>query len=188
MMMLESLDSAQRRSAKIHAEVLGGFFNCGGHRCGGSMTMPNPKAVRTCIRSAIQSANVEPTEIDVINGHLTGTSADVLELENWHAAVGLPAESFPLVNSTLSLTGHSLGASGAISSIASILQLKGSFIHASHNCEDLHPQLAKFADVIPQTTLQQPIRTLAKGSFGFGDVNACVIFRRWNNEYSNSQF
>jgi 3-oxoacyl-(acyl-carrier-protein) synthase len=88
----------------------------------------------------------------------------------------------PLIHSTKSLIGHALGAAGAIESVAAVLELEGGFVHGSLNCEDLHPTLERYADRIPHTTVDVPGLTIvAKASFGFGDVNGCVIFRKMNN-------
>ena len=79
------------------------------------------------------------------------------------------------------MIGHALGAAGAIESIASVLMIEGGFVHASINCEDLHPDIAPFADSVARETLEVPdLRTVIKAGFGFGDVNACVVFRRWD--------
>ncbi len=77
-LVLEDLESALERGAKIYAEVLGGAVNCGGHRMGGSITAPNPEGVKRCIRAAVSDAGITPGEIDAINGHLTATFADPL--------------------------------------------------------------------------------------------------------------
>jgi 3-oxoacyl-(acyl-carrier-protein) synthase len=176
-LLLESLESAERRGARIYAEVLGGFVNCGGHRMGGSMTAPNPVAVQRCIRGAVTMAGVRPDEIGAINGHLTATFADPHEVNNWSRALELPPGRMPLVHSTKSLIGHALGAAGGIECVASVLELHEGFVHGSLNCEDLHPELAAFADRIPHHTVDAPdLSVIAKASFGFGDVNGCVIF------------
>ena len=179
-LMLESLDSAKARGARIYAEILGGQVNCGGHRNGGSMTAPNPEGVQRCIRATVKQAGIAPSEIDLINGHLTATMADVQELGNWGRALELPPEKLPRINSTKSLIGHGLGAAGGLELVACVLQVSKGFAHASINCEDLHPKLAEYAASIPHETVEAPIRTLAKASFGFGDVNGCVILRRWD--------
>ena len=81
------------------------------------------------------------------------------------------------------MIGHSLGAAGAIESIATILMLKGGFVHPSINCEDVHPDIEPFAASIPHELREVPeARTAIKAGFGFGDVNACVVFRRWEEE------
>src|SRR5262249_15165289 len=102
-LILESLGSARERGARIHAEVLSGALNCGGHRRGGSMTAPNPEAVQRCVRAAVCAAAIRAEEIDAINGHLTGTMADPLEIRNWREALGVPADRLPWINSTKSL-------------------------------------------------------------------------------------
>lgn len=178
---LESLESARERGARIYAEVLGGALNCGGHRNGGSMTAPNPESVRRCIRDAVEDAGVEPDEIDAINGHLTATAADPSEVKNWASALERPAEDFPAIHSTKSLIGHGLGAAGALESVACILMLRDGFLHPSLNCEDVHPEIEAYASAIPHETWQMPeLRTIIKAGFGFGDVNSCVLFRRWD--------
>jgi 3-oxoacyl-(acyl-carrier-protein) synthase len=180
-LMLESLASAETRGARIYAEVLGGFVNCGGHRMGGSMTAPNPVGVERCIRGAIAMAGVAPRNIGAINGHLTATFADPHEVANWSRALDLPPERMPLIQSTKSLIGHALGAAGGIECVASVLQIFRGFVHGSVNCEDVHPDLEKFASRIVHATLDVPdLEIMAKASFGFGDVNGCVVFRKFS--------
>ena len=177
---LESLESAEERGARIYAEVLGGALNCGGHRNGGSMTAPNPVSVRRVIGQAIADAEIDREEIDVINGHLTATGADPNEVAAWADALEATPETFPVINSTKSMIGHGLGAAGALESVACILMLRGGFAHPSLNCEDVHPRIEPWAGSIPHETREMPeLRTIIKSGFGFGDVNACVIFRRW---------
>jgi 3-oxoacyl-(acyl-carrier-protein) synthase len=179
--MLESLESAQRRGARIYAEVVGGAVACGGQRNGGSMTAPNSEGVRRTIRRAVEEAGIAPREIDLICGHLTGTMADALELRNWRCALELEPEQFPLVNAPKSLFGHALGAAGAIECVAAILQLHRGFVHPSRNCDDLHSDLEWCRPRIPRTTVERDLRVVAKASFGFGDVSACILFRNFNN-------
>jgi 3-oxoacyl-(acyl-carrier-protein) synthase len=179
-LMLERLDSAVERGARIYAELLGGNINCGGHRLGGSMTAPNPTGVQRCIRAAMADSGITADQIDTINGHLTATFADPYEIKNWSAALGRDAKDFPLINSSKSLVGHALGAAGGLESVACVLQLHEQFIHGSANCEDLHPELLEYAQSIVQQTIDTDITIQAKASFGFGDVNTCVFFKRWS--------
>ncbi|MFC1530885.1 beta-ketoacyl-[acyl-carrier-protein] synthase family protein [Gemmatimonadota bacterium] len=177
---LESLESAEERGARIYAEVLGGALNCGGHRNGGSMTAPNPVSVRRCIRQAVDDVGIDPREIDLINGHLTATGADPSEVAAWADALEATPATFPVINSTKSMIGHGLGAAGALESVACILMLRGGFAHPSLNCEDVHPEIEAYADSISHEAREMPeLSTIIKSGFGFGDVNACVIFRRW---------
>ena len=179
-LLLESLESAEGRGARIYAEVLGGVINCGGHRDGGSMTAPNAGAVQDCIRTAVRDAGIVPGDIDAINGHLTGTFADPLEVKNWSRALELAPERMPLVNATKSMIGHGLGAAGSMELVGVVLQLHHGFVHGSINCEDLHPELAAFEARIPRVSVEpERLDIFAKASFGFGDVNACVVLRRW---------
>ena len=179
---LESLESAQKRGARIYAEVLGGHLNCGGHRGGGSMTAPNPESVRRCIRGALDDAGIAPAEVDAINGHLTATGADPNEVEAWARALEREPGSLPPITSTKSMIGHALGAAGAIESVACLLMLRGGYVHPSLNCEDVHPRIEPHAASIPHEVRLLPgLSTIVKSSFGFGDVNACVVYRKWTD-------
>lgn len=178
--MVESLESAKERGAKIYAEIIGAHVNCGGQRNGGSISAPNPFGVVRCIQKSIDMAGISASNIDLINGHLTATMADPLEINNWQTALNCKPSEFPLINSTKSLIGHTLGAAGAIESVASILQLAHGFVHGSINCEDLHFKLEPFSYSIVHKTKKLDLNIVAKASFGFGDVNACLIFKRWD--------
>ncbi|MBW2715226.1 MAG: beta-ketoacyl-[acyl-carrier-protein] synthase family protein [Deltaproteobacteria bacterium] len=180
-LMLESLESAQERGARILAEVAGSAVGCGGHRGGGSMTAPNPEGVRRCVRAALSDAGVAPEEVDAINGHLTATGADPKEVQSWAAALGCGPSELPPITSTKSMIGHALGAAGGIESVACVLMIQGGFVHPSINCEDVHPEIEPYAASIPHAALQAPdLRVVVKAGFGFGDVNACLVFRKWN--------
>jgi 3-oxoacyl-(acyl-carrier-protein) synthase len=180
-MVLESLESALQRNATIYAEILGGHINSGGQRDGGTLTAPNAEAVQRCIREAIESSGIVAKEIDTINGHLTATSKDSLEIESWTKALQLNRDDFPYINSLKSMVGHCLAAAGSIESVATVLQLKEQFIFPNINCDDLHPEIIQQIDPekIPTKLLKKKIQIAAKASFGFGDVNACIIFKQY---------
>ena len=179
--MLESLESALERGATIYAEVLGGNINSGGQRNGGTMTAPNVEAVQRCIKEAISNSGIKATDIDVINGHLTATIKDPVEIKNWSEALGRKGLNFPYINSLKSMVGHCLSASGAIESVAAILELREGFIFPSINTEDVHEDVKAIIDTskIPQKTIYKDVNIIAKASFGFGDVNGCVIFKKY---------
>ncbi|MCK0131960.1 beta-ketoacyl-[acyl-carrier-protein] synthase family protein [Flavobacteriaceae bacterium F08102] len=179
-MVLESLESAQARGARIYAEVLGGHVNSGGQRNGGSMTAPNPLAVQKCIKEAIVDAGISASEIDLINGHLTATSKDAEEIKNWQVSLQC-GSNFPFIQSTKSTIGHCLAAAGSIECVASVLQLYNGYIAPSTNCEDLLPEIEQRigADRITKILTQRNLQIVAKASFGFGDVNACLLFKKW---------
>jgi 3-oxoacyl-(acyl-carrier-protein) synthase len=180
-LVLESLESALARGARIYAEVLGGHINSGGQRGSGTMTAPNPQAVQRCISNALKNAGIRAAEIDAINGHLTATSKDALEIQNWCAALQRKGIDFPYINSLKSMIGHCLSAAGSVESVASVLQLHHGFVFLNLNCEDLHPEIKALVDEsrIPQQMIGTKLNILAKASFGFGDVNACVIFKKY---------
>jgi 3-oxoacyl-[acyl-carrier-protein] synthase I len=182
-LLLESLDSAIERGAKIYGEISGAAINAGGQRGSGSMTAPNNEAVQRCIKAAVDNAGIHPNEIDLINGHLTATIKDAAEVNNWSAALHRKGDDFPYIHSLKAMTGHCLGAAGAIESVAAILCLYHDFIFPSINCEDVHPDIADIInpEKIPQTLLENnKLQVVAKASFGFGDVNACIIFKKYN--------
>jgi 3-oxoacyl-(acyl-carrier-protein) synthase len=182
-LVLESLENALGRGAKIYGEILGGNVNSGGQRGSGTMTAPNSMAVQRCIKTAMSQSGITAAEIDVINGHLTATAKDVLEIENWTAALDRSGKDFPYINSLKGMTGHCISAAGSIECVASILELDEGFIFPNINCEDLHPDIEVIAgrEKIPLQCLHQKFNILAKASFGFGDVNACIIFKRYEN-------
>ena len=180
-LVLESLESALARNVTIYAEVLGGNINSGGQRNGGTLTAPNSEAVQKCITDAMLDSNIVSDKIDVINGHLTATSKDDLEIENWTKALRRKGNDFPYINSLKSMVGHCLAASGAIEMVAAVLQIKEQFVFPNINCEDVHPEISALIckDKIPTKIIKRDINILAKASFGFGDVNACVIFKKY---------
>ncbi len=181
-MVLESLDSALERGVTIYAEVLGGHVNSGGQRNGGTLTAPNSEAVQRCIIKAMENSGIKAENIDTINGHLTATSKDSLEIENWTRALNRKGSDFPYINSLKSMVGHCLAAAGSIESVATVLQLKEQFIFPNINCNDVHPEIMELIaeNKIPKKMIKKELNIAAKASFGFGDVNACIIFKRYN--------
>ena len=180
-LVIEDLESALERGATIYAEILGGNVNSGGQRGNGSMTAPNSTAVQRCISNAINNSGISANDIDAINGHLTATTKDSLEIENWTKALDRKGNNFPYINSLKSMTGHCLSAAGSIESIAAILQIHEGFVFGNTNCDDLHPEITALIDPskIPLKTIEISPNIIAKASFGFGDVNACIIFKKF---------
>lgn len=182
-LVIEDLESALRRGATIYAEVLGGNVNSGGQRGSGSMTAPNSTAVQRCITDALKNSGVDANAIDAINGHLTATTKDSLEIANWVKALGRGGTDFPYINSLKSMTGHCLSAAGSIESVATVLQLHKGFLFGNTNCENLHPEITALINPlkVPLKTFDIHLNIIAKASFGFGDVNACVLFKKFDN-------
>ena len=181
-LVVESLESALERGARIYAEYFGGYMNSGGQRGRGTMTAPNLEGMKRCITSALKDAQITPEQIDAINGHLTATRGDALEVRAWCEALGRKGKEFPFIQSTKSMIGHCLSAAGAIESVATVLQIHRGFLHPSLNAEDLHPAVTEQID--PTRVLQAAIphaspQFMIKSSFGFGDVNACVVLGKY---------
>lgn len=180
-LVLEDLDYALARNAVIYAEVLGGATNSGAQQGTGSMTSPNAEGVVHCIGDALKNAGIEPNDVDLISGHLTATMADKMEIENWAAALDRKGENFPLTNSLKSMIGHCLSAAGSIEIVGVILQIMHQFIHPNINLEDPNPEILAIADAksFPVKKVDKNVNIVAKANFGFGDVNACVIFSKY---------
>lgn len=179
--VIEELEYALARGARIYAEIIGGNINSGGQRGEGTMTAPNSVAVQKCIVDAMKDANINPNEIDAINGHLTATSKDSLEIQNWSTALNRKGVEFPYINSLKSMVGHCLSGAGSVESVATVLQIYEGFIFPNINCEDLNPAIKALIaeDKIPKQLIKKELTIVAKASFGFGDVNGCIIFKKY---------
>ncbi len=179
-LVLEDYESAVRRGAKIYAEIIGEYTNSGGHQNGGSMTAPNGEAVQECILNTLDSAGIESNKIKYINGHLTATTKDGFEIANWKQALNVSASDFPYINSTKSTIGHCLSASGSIEAVSTLLQMHHDVIYPSINCEDLHDEVIK--EISPSRVNRKLFKTsipvAISASFGFGDVNGCLLFKK----------
>ncbi|CAN5191221.1 beta-ketoacyl-[acyl-carrier-protein] synthase family protein [soil metagenome] len=182
-LILEDLDFALARGAKIYAEVLGGSNNSGGQRGGGTMTAPASAGVIRCIHDALADANTSASEIDLVSGHLTATMADKFEIQNWVNALERRGDDFPLINSLKSMIGHCLSAAGSIEAVAAVLQIEHQFAHPNINLEDPNPEIIDMvgANNLPLTMVNKEINIVAKANFGFGDVNTCLIISKYNN-------
>ena len=182
-LVLEDLETALARGARIYAEVLGGNVNSGGQRGLGTMTAPNSIAVQKCISKAIENSGIHANQIEAINGHLTATSKDSLEISNWSKALNRKGFDFPYINSLKSMVGHCLSAAGSIECVATILQLHQGFIFPNINCEKIHPEISSLIDSsrIPNNLIEKELNIIVKASFGFGDVNGCVIFKKYKS-------
>jgi 3-oxoacyl-(acyl-carrier-protein) synthase len=182
-LILENLDTALDRGAKIYAEVLGGAVNSGAQRSGGSMTAPNREGVIRCIKKALENTNTDPESIDLVCGHLTATIADKIEVSNWSSALDRKNGDFPYINSVKSMIGHCLSAAGSIECVAAVLQIYNQFVHPNLNCEDIHPEITGIINenCIATKSINTDIRKIIKANFGFGDVNACLVLSKYAN-------
>ena len=166
--VLEALDRARARGARIYGEVVGYAANSDGH----DIVAPSGEGAVRCMRMALEDAGGR--SIDYLNPHGTGTPiGDVKEMEAVREVFGAAP---PLISSTKSLTGHSLGAAGAQEAIYCLLMMGGGFVAESANIETLDPA---FADLpIVRHRLDRPIETVMSNSFGFGGTNGCLVMSR----------
>lgn len=172
MLVLESLEHAEARGAKIYAEIVGYGATSDGH----DMVAPSGEGAVRCMQQAM--ATIEG-QIDYINAHGTSTPAgDIQELKAVREVFG-EGEDTPWVGSTKSLSGHSLGAAGVQEAIYSLLMMRDDFIAASANIDNLDPGADGIR--IVQSLIENPgLNQVMSNSFGFGGTNATLIFRRFN--------
>jgi len=176
-LVLEDLEVARARGAKIYAEVIG----YGATSDGADMVAPSGEGAIRCMKLAnagFPGAARRNAPVDYINTHGTSTPVgDITELDAIRAAFG---EKLPMVSSTKSLTGHSQGATGAHEAIYSLLMLKDDFVAASANIENLDPA-AEGYPIARERIDKAGLQTVMSNSFGFGGTNACLMFSRYDN-------
>ena len=168
-LVLESLDHAQARGAKIIAELVGYGATSDGY----DMVAPSGEGAKRCMEIATASVN---GAIDYINAH--GTSTPVGDVKELGAIKEVFAENIPLIGSTKSLSGHALGAAGVNESIYSLLMLQNNFVAESVNIENLDSE-ATGMPIVMETKDVKLSRVLSN-SFGFGGTNACLVFEKFS--------
>jgi 3-oxoacyl-[acyl-carrier-protein] synthase II len=173
-LILEERERAIKRGAKIYAEVIGYAANGDAHH----MTAPAPEGegAARCMRLALKDAGFAPSDIDYINAH--GTSTEYNDANETQAIKKVFGEhsSKVAVSSTKSMTGHLLGAAGAVEGVFSILALHHGVIPPTINYENPDPECD--LDYVPNQARKADLRAVLSNSFGFGGTNACVVFRR----------
>lgn len=170
-LVIEELEHAKARGAKIYAELVGYGATSDGY----DMVQPSGEGAVRCMQQAM--ATVE-AKIDYINAHGTSTPVgDTRELEALRAVFG--SDSVPAVSSTKSLTGHALGAAGVNESIYSLLMMQENFLSASANITELDPG-AVGIPIVRERQDNVTLNTIMSNSFGFGGTNATLIFQRFN--------
>ena len=172
--VLEDLETARARGAKIYAEVIG----YGATSDGADMVAPSGEGALRCMKLALEGfpgSARRNVPVDYINTHGTSTPVgDITELDAIRAVFG---DKLPTVSSTKSLTGHSQGATGAHEAIYSLLMMKHDFIAASANVENLDPG-AEGYPIATKRIDSAGLQTVMSNSFGFGGTNACLLFSR----------
>ncbi|MGM8852046.1 beta-ketoacyl-[acyl-carrier-protein] synthase I [Salinicola sp. MH3R3-1] len=171
MLVVEELEHARARGAKIYAEITGYGATSDGH----DMVAPSGEGAARCMRQAL--AGLEG-KVDYVNTHGTSTPVgDVAELKAIREVFG---DSTPAMSSTKSLTGHSLGATGVQEAVYSLLMMQNRFICASANIDTLDEQANGF-DIVRQRRDDVDVRRVLSNSFGFGGTNACLVLDRFES-------
>ncbi len=168
MLVLEALDVAQARGAKIYAEVVGYGATSDGY----DMVAPSGEGAVRCMRQAMSTID---GPIDYINAH--GTSTPVGDIQELKAVIEAFGGSAPHISSTKSLSGHSLGAAGVQEAIYCLLMMQGDFIAASANIENLDPA-AQSLPIVRQRIDNAGLTRVMSNSFGFGGTNASLVLQR----------
>jgi 3-oxoacyl-[acyl-carrier-protein] synthase II len=172
--ILESLEHARRRGARIYAEVIGYAANSDGYH----VIAPNPDPIGPikAIRQALDDAGLGPEQIDYINAHGTGTPlGDVAETQAIKTVFGDRAYDIP-ISACKSMLGHGLGAAGAMEMIACVLAIRDQKISPTINLDEPDPECD--LDYVPHTARAAKVDVVLKNSFGMGNQNACLVLRR----------
>jgi 3-oxoacyl-[acyl-carrier-protein] synthase II len=176
-LILEELEHARRRGAHVYAELVGYSTTSGAHH----MVIPDPTGsdAALAMRLALADAAVAPADVGYINAHGTSTHAnDVAETRAIKEVFGGLALRVP-ISATKSVTGHSLGAAGAIEAAACCLTLDRCVIHPTANLENPDPECD--LDYVPLTAREARVGVVLSNSFGFGNANACLVFSRFTS-------
>ncbi len=173
-LVIEELEHARARGARIHAEIMGYAMNSDAFH----ITAPSEDGAGAvkCMENAIKDGGVSKASVGYINAHGTSTKADRVETQVIKEVFGEQAHSIP-VSSTKSMTGHLLGAAGGIEAVFSILALQQGIIPPTINLDDPDPECD--LDYVPNQSRTCSIDVAISNAFGFGGVNACLVFRRW---------
>ncbi|MHA0855927.1 beta-ketoacyl-ACP synthase II [Paenibacillus sp. CMAA1364] len=173
-LILESLEHAQKRGANIVAEVIGYGLSADAHH----MTDPDPDGPARCMKMAIRTAGIEPEDIDYINAHGTSTGVgDKSETKAIKLALGDHAYKVA-VSSTKSMTGHLLGAAGGVEAIICALSLQHQTLAPTINLDEADPECD--LDYVPNVARQADLNIVMSNSFGFGGHNASVILKKFD--------
>jgi len=172
-LVLEEMESAMRRGAKIHAELVGYGSNIDGHH----VTEPDWENQAECVRLALHDAAISASDVDYINAHGTATVLnDLSETKTIKAALGEHSKKLP-ISSNKSMIGHLLGAAGAVEAIFTVLTIKDGIIPPTINYETPDPECD--LDYVPNVTRKSQINIALSNSFGFGGANATLIFKKF---------
>jgi len=171
-LFLESLESAIARGARIYAEILGYGVNCDANH----MVAPDKNSIAKCMRLAHKTAGIDPSDVDYISAHGTGTQAN--DLTEAGAILEVFGNKTPPTSSIKSMIGHTMGAASALSSIACAIALHQSFIPPTINCQSVDPECG--LDCVPNKARSADLQIVQNNAFAFGGNNSVVVFSKCN--------
>ena len=176
-LVLEELEHAKARGAKIYCEFVGGGESADAHH----FTAPHPEGIGAMksMRDAIKDAGIAPTDIDYVNVH--GTSTPLGDIAELKAVKGVLGDHIYNVNisSTKSMTGHLLGATGAVEALACIMAITKGIVPPTINCENLDPEIDSKLNLTLDKPQHREVKCALSNTFGFGGHNATVVFRKY---------
>ena len=175
-LILEEYEHAKKRGAKIYAEIIGGGMSSDAYH----MTAPHPEGigVERVMLNSLRDAGIKPEDVDAINTHGTSTPlGDVAELKAITKVFGKHAKNIN-INSTKSMTGHLLGAAGAIEAISSILSINHSIIPPTINHTNVDENIDPTLNLTLNKAQKREVKIAMSNTFGFGGHNACVVFKK----------
>lgn len=170
--ILEELEHARHRGAKIYAELIGYAFTSDGY----DMTIPSGEGSLRCMEQALREAGITPDEVDYINAHATSTPVgDAVEAQ----AIAKVFGKGPFVSSTKSMTGHEQGAAGSTEIVYTLLMMEHNFIAPNINIEELDPT-CEGINLVANRSREARIDIALSNAFGFGGVNTCIVLKRYS--------
>lgn len=176
-LILEELEHAKKRGAKIYAEVVGGGMAADAYHLTG--TAPDGIGAALCIEKALRDAGIDASKIDYINAHATSTGlGDISELKGIQKVFG---NGLVAISATKSMTGHLLGAAGAVEGIICTLAVKDGIIPATINLEHRDEEIEELVNIVSGKSLRKDIQYALNNSFGFGGHTACSVFKKYQD-------
>ncbi len=177
-LVLESLEHAKARGARIYAEIVGGGMTADAYH----LTAPHPEGVgaASVMRMALEDANLKPEDIDYINTH--GTATPLGDISECRAIINVFKEhAYKLnISSTKSMTGHLLGAAGAVEAIITILSVINKIVPPTINFKELDPEIDSNLNITPNVAQKREIRAALSNTFGFGGHNSSIIVKKYS--------
>ncbi len=176
-LILEELEHAQKRGAKIYAEVVGGAMTSDAYHL--TATHPEGEGAQRGMRLALAEAGLTPADVDYVNTHATSTPmGDISELK---ALKGVFGDRSPKISATKSMTGHLLGAAGAIEAVVSVLAIHHQVIPPTINTQNVDAEAPAGLDIVLGKSIKHPVKVALSNTFGFGGHNAITAFKQYSN-------